>query len=304
MILRRTAVILFLWSIVVVPSIRVPAIRAQEIATPPPTDAQKEKEAEKRKELEKKTLALLNEVASGAWGLKLPENRLFVMATAGDLLWPFDEKRARTLYWDALNSINLITPPATRTTNENPSKAEQQKIAKGYYSVFNLRQRLLQQVAARDAQLALEMLRATRQVPPKWFPSEFAFPDDRQLEQEIAGAVAARDPAQALQLARQSLAKGLSTEVLNLLYQLNEKDPEKASQFAGELISKVQGADMARDVRAAIIAVELLQSSRTVEGNRATLVRPNGAAAVVTLNDEQRRSLIDTFDVGGPHRFG
>jgi len=272
-----------------------PTIRAQESAPRPAPDAQKEKETEQRQELEKKTLALLNEVASGAWGLKLPENRLFVMATAGDLLWPFDEKRARTLYWDALNSLNLITPPAARTTGENPSKAEQLKIAEAYFSVFNLRQRLLRQVAGRDAQLALDMLRATRQVPPKSFRSEFAFPDDRQLEQEIAGAIAARDPAQALQLARQSLAKGLTTEVLNLLYQLNEKDPEKASQFAGEVISKVQGANVATDFRASIIAVELLLSSRTPDGNRATLVRSNGAMAAVSLNDEQKRSLVDVL---------
>jgi hypothetical protein len=56
------------------------------------TDTKKEKEA-----LDKKTLALLNEVASAAWGLKLPENRIFIMANTADLLWPFDEKRAQSL---------------------------------------------------------------------------------------------------------------------------------------------------------------------------------------------------------------
>ena len=58
--------------------------------------AEKEKEAEQRQELEKKTLALLNEIASAAYGLKLPENRVFILASAADLLWPSDEKRARS----------------------------------------------------------------------------------------------------------------------------------------------------------------------------------------------------------------
>ena len=64
--------------------------------------AQNDKQIEQRQELEKKTLALLNDIASAAWSLKLPENRLFVMSSAADLFWAFDEKRARNLYWEVL----------------------------------------------------------------------------------------------------------------------------------------------------------------------------------------------------------
>ena len=61
------------------------AIRAQQ-DPPKPTAADTQKELEQRQELEKKTLALLNEIASAAWGLKLQENRFFVMTNAADLL--------------------------------------------------------------------------------------------------------------------------------------------------------------------------------------------------------------------------
>ena len=101
-------------------------IRAQE-----KTDA-KDKEKEERQELEKKTLALLNDVASSAWSLKLPENRLFIMANEADVLWPFDEKRARTLFWDALNSLNSINP-APRNPGETLSKADQDKAMQAYF---------------------------------------------------------------------------------------------------------------------------------------------------------------------------
>ena len=255
-------------------------------------DAQKDKETEQRQELEKKTLALLNEIASAGWSLKLPENRLFVMAGAADLLWPVDEKRARNLYWDALNSINSISP-AVRSTNENPSKADREKIVQAYFSIFRLRQQLLRRIARRDSQLALDMLRATRQVPPRQFGPGLPLPDERDLEQEIAGEVAAHDPAQALQVARQSLAKGLTLELLNLLYQLNQKDSEKASQFAGDIITKLQTANIATDFRASIIAVQLLESSRTPDANRPAKLVSVASMKVLNLNDEQKRDLVE-----------
>src|SRR6266480_8088122 len=65
------------------------------------------KELAKRQELEKKTLGLLDEVIGAAWSLKLSENRSYVLTKAADLMWPHDEKRARNLYWEALNSLNL-----------------------------------------------------------------------------------------------------------------------------------------------------------------------------------------------------
>ena len=260
-------------------------IRAQE-----KTDA-KDKEKEERQELEKKTLALLNDVASSAWSLKLPENRVFIMVNSADVLWPFDEKRARTLFWDALNFLNSINP-TTRNPSENLSKAEQDKAMQAYFTVFSLRQRLLRQIARRDAQLALDMLRATRQVPPKPVSKDFPLPDDRQLEQEIAMAVAARDPAQALQVARQSLAKGLTWQLINLLSQLNEKDSEKASQFAGDIITKLQTTNVAADFHASMIAVQLLESSRTPDQERLNVLNVE-SPKVLNLNDEQKRQLVE-----------
>jgi hypothetical protein len=247
-----------------------------------------EKELEQRQELEKKTFALLNEIASAAWGLKLPENRVFILASAADLLWPTDEKRARALYWDALNSINSI-PSVTAAPGETPSKAEREKILQSYFSLFGLRQKLLMQVSHRDSQLALDMLRATRQVPPRQLGPEFTFPDDRKLEQEIASEVASHDPAQALQLARQSLAKGLTFELLNLLHKLNDRDSEKATQFAGEIITKLQTTNVAKDFRAALLAMQLLRESR----NASAFLSSTGNAKVLSLSDDQKRQLTE-----------
>lgn len=283
--------------VLIIPNFTLRTTRAQvDQAKPAAATTEKNKEVEQRQELEKKTLTLLNDTAAATWGLKLPENRLFVMAGAADLLWPFDEKRARTVYWDALNSMQLIAP-AVRNTGQTLSKTEQEKAVQSYLSFFQFRQRLLRQAAKRDAQLALEMLRATRQASPRQF-AEFPLPDDLQLEQEIATLIAARDPAQALQIARQSLAKGLTFEVLNLLHQLSQKDTEKASEFTGEIIAKVRTVNVATDFRAAAIAVHLLLASRTNDVREQAQLGAIATAKGLILNQEQKRELVEILTNG------
>lgn len=289
--LPAQAATLFLCVVIVSFMVLPRGLQAQTSETA--TNSEKEKEAQ---ELEKKTLVLLNDLASASWGLKLPENRLLIMSGAADLLWPIDEKRARTVYWDALNALNLIIS-SVPTTGEKLSREDRMKIAQRYFSAFELRRKLLRQVAKRDAQLALDMLRASRQAPPRQMGTEFTFPDDTVLEQGIATELAARDPAQALQIARQSLAKGLTLEVLNLLQRLNEVDSEKGSQFAGELIAKLRTINLGSDLHAVFVAVHLLQESRIPDPERraslANIRSSSGASKMLSLTDEQRRDLVE-----------
>src|SRR5437762_2226302 len=85
-----------------------------------------EKDAEKKKELEHNTLSLLDEVIAGAWGLKLPENRAFVLTRAADLLWTHDEKRARNLFWEAINNLTPVANPPDES-KQQPAKTTASK---------------------------------------------------------------------------------------------------------------------------------------------------------------------------------
>ena len=259
----RSKFVLFCVTILLVAS----TVRAQ-------TGTKKEKEAA---ELEKKTLALVNEIASAAWGLKLPENRVFIMASTADLLWPFEEKRARNLYWEAVNSINSIG-------TANLKSGDREKIRQDYFLTLKLRRTVLREVARYDSQLALDLLRASRQVPPRDLGNMFS--EERQLEQELAGEIAARDPAQALQFARESLAKGLTWQLVTLLQQLQQRDAEKASVFAGEVITKLQPMNVATDLQASVTALYLLEGSRAREVSR-------GEVKPLTLTDDQKQQLVE-----------
>jgi len=128
-------------------------------------------------------------------------------------------------------------------------------------------------------------LRAARRAAPK---ERGVFSEERRFEQEIAGEIAVRDPAQALQFARESLAKGLTWELVNLVQKLQQRDTEKASVFAGEIITRLQTINVATDLHASITALYLLQSSRTREGNElGEILKP------LTLTGDQKHELVE-----------
>lgn len=258
-----------------------------------------EKEAERRQQLEHKTYVLVEEIASGGLSLKLPENRSFVLAAAADLLWEHDEPRARNLFWDALNTLNLMNTLSSKVNSkgdeENKSATlsakEKEQILNQYLAVFGLRHELLSRVARRDPTLALDMLRSSRQLPVDPSYASFRLPDDRELEQQIATEATARDPAKALQLARDSLAKGLSFQLLSLLDRLNQNNGKTATIFAGDIIDKLRGRNLATDSYGAHIAVYMINFSRTPREAPGAKLRQE--TRPLKLEPEQRRELLD-----------
>ena len=84
-----------------------------------------DKELQQRQELTQKAYVLVDEIAIGAHGLKLPENRSFVLTSAADLLWRHNEKWARALFWDSLNSINHLVDPGNSAKPRNKKNQEQ-----------------------------------------------------------------------------------------------------------------------------------------------------------------------------------
>src|SRR5204862_138097 len=68
-----------------------------------------EREAAQQQELEKNARKLLDQAIGDAGGLKLRENRVYVLGVAADVLWSYDEKRARTIFWEALATLNMPT---------------------------------------------------------------------------------------------------------------------------------------------------------------------------------------------------
>ncbi|HEV2705914.1 MAG TPA: hypothetical protein VGV59_08310 [Pyrinomonadaceae bacterium] len=268
-----------------------PMPRAQ---TPNTDEARKEKErAEARRELEKKALVLLEEVVGDAQNLKVAENRAHVLAGAADLLWTRDEKRARALFRDAAQAVNEAS---ARTP-----KGDEQRY-RSYWSSVSLRQSFLRGVARRDPQLAVELLQMTRPQTPA--PTEgnskiYQQPDlELKLEQSLAMQVASSDPKRALQMAEESLSKGVSHEVLGTIHQLHAKDAEAAAKLARTLITRLRTENLSSNPEAIQVAFNLLRSSTrpqlmVVSHARMAQTATSGAAKPFELDTQATRDLID-----------
>ncbi len=238
---------------------------AQDIS---PTESQSEKE-KTRKELEKKVLQMINQAVGDAAYLKLPHNRAVIYAIAGDLYWKFDEKRARELFRSSANEIMIGNTEAEKEKKENDDP---------YFGLINLggeiRNEILPMIAKHDADLALEILVQTRPaiiaealakiMQPNakeesgymnFNPDQFRVRQEIAIEQQFAVLAAEQNPDKAIKLIKESLAKGISWNVLPLLQKLYKKDEKKATQLADEVINKITDTDLTNkrdDLNAAI----------------------------------------------------
>ncbi len=115
--------------------------------------AQSNDEAAKEK-LRQET-ALLEQILTDAKNLRLPENRAFIYAKVGNALWQTDEKRARALFQ---NSIADLIVAQTEAEAEKGKKEYLNNLIYGQSPRWDI----LNSIAARDAEFALDALIKTR----------------------------------------------------------------------------------------------------------------------------------------------
>jgi hypothetical protein len=262
------------------------AIVAQQTAAPPPTAVKTDEPTAEQLELERKALALLEEIIGETPSLKLVENRIRLQAAAAEILWPRNQERAREIFNTA--AVDLAAVMSAIETDDPQ-----------YYNHANaasqLRQRMLTTIAQYDPKLALEFLRSTRPPPPPAQPGgNFRQPDQElMLEAQLAQQIAARDPQQALRIAEEILSRGLSSNLMPLLDQLRTRDPEGASRLVTGIVKKLRGANFAADYEATSIASYLLTSTRASENANTNPPTTGGATTIAANLPGTRRFQLD-----------
>ncbi|MBA2731846.1 MAG: hypothetical protein H0U54_03020 [Acidobacteria bacterium] len=250
---------------------------AQTPIVPPLTDEQRKGQ----QELKGKALSLLEDVIKDSESFKSAENRIRVRATAANILWPHDEARARILFKEAMASLaDLLNNQETGDAPpDNPRM---------YEGPRSLRRELLQMLGQRDARLAREFMRATR--PPSSQPNSRrdGLPD-QQIEINLAVQIAETDPKQALEIAEESLARGLSYELPQLLSALREKDPEGAAKLASEMMAKIRTEKLESSHVARQVAVTLLREAAQTPDDEGK----NAKSTTLLLDQSTLRELAD-----------
>jgi hypothetical protein len=237
------------------------------------TESPSEKE-KKQKELQKTVLEMLDQAVGEAAALKLAQNRAIVFAIAGDLYWKFDEKRARELFRSAANDIVVSNAEAEKEKKETDDTFGQ------IYEFNDTRNQILPMIAKHDADLALELLVQTR--PAKitealakatdpnakqeggmlnFNPDQYRVRQEIALEQQFAVLAAEQNPDKAIKLIKESLAKGISWNVMPLLQKINQKDEKKASALADDIVRKIVDTDLTKKREDLSAAIRFLQSA-------------------------------------------
>ncbi len=247
--------------------------RAQQAAAPPPLT---EEEQKAKADREKKAVELLEQVISEAQSMRLPENRVRVQISAGDLLWDRDESRARTLFSDA--SAGIIDQMRSLDINDrqysNLLRAPSQQ-----------RQELVLTVARHESALAYQILAATRPPTPPppspgprtGGPGPTPQDADANLERTLLAQIAATDPKLALQNAEDLLTKGqYSSAMASVLAQLQQKDKESATKFQEKLLRKLMSENLLASPGATSLVMALLRPGPRLEGTTST---PNASSA-------------------------
>lgn len=235
-------------------------------------------EKKEREEREKTALALIDQIRTDAQTLKLPDNRSRISLKLAQLIWSRDEKRARSLLNDAVAALMEFTEQTDR----------EREIAYSPQMPPQLRQEILQFVAARDARLAIDILRRTRPSSYRWQPNFEA-----QLEMRLAVQVAQKDPPQALAAGQDSLNSAVDYESLNLLYALQSKDKGAAEIFFQSLMGRLRADRFSKGTSASSVALTLLRA--WADNNRSASEQPaqrtTTEISLPGLNEQSAREL-------------
>lgn len=256
-----------------------------------PAEAKAAADAERlRVELEPKALGLVEEALAEAQTLKLSENRVRAQATAAKLLWPRDLKAARAAFKaaaDGVAELNAAVDP------EDPQFYNAAQI------VAQLRSELVNAAVPYDANLALEFLRATR--PAYGAALEAAgygqLSQEQSLEMSIAASIAAHEPQRALELAEESMGKGVTASLGGVLQQLMTKEPATASKLAAAIVRRLRLEDLRGQSEAGAVAQLILVLTRPAESAPANGVAnstgPGGGRSTALLDEQTRRELVE-----------
>jgi hypothetical protein len=226
--------------------------RGQETSAP---------EADEAKD--KQAFELLNTISESISGLRASENRIYLTSIAADLLWDSDEKRARALF-DTLTKEIVAAISAASTLDQ-----EAQFRGNAFGMIQQQRREIMERMAQRDPDMALAFLRATRlSSVPESFGDQHAV--ETELELQLAGLIAAKDPAQALRMARSALRRRVTYGVVQLISQLDQKDRTLAQALHLEVLDRLKAEDLLRNYEDANAAWSLLSSYQPPQAKEET----------------------------------
>jgi hypothetical protein len=242
-----------------------------------------ELQADKNQEsLKAKGQALLAEVAGSLDQIRSLNTRVRAQLQAAQLLGTADSKLADKLVASAIDGVKEYLAQEHN---------DEQDYYQTYAQAMALRYEVLQVLGQRDPEMALAFLRSTNTLTsPDATQRMSQRNQELQFEVLLANQIFAKDPKRALQIAEDTLKRGYSFSLLEIINRLRTTDPDAAVKLTKQIVAKLQGEKLLRNQEATNIAIDLLRTSHSL-GRRG---RPAPAKTeVVLLTEQEYRDLYE-----------
>ena len=198
-----------------------------------------------------KGLDLIGEIEGLLPEINSPQMRIQTQLQLAQLLWRTDEKRASKFLDDAVLGVKEYM------ASVDPNGEEYERT---YGAVSQLRWEIIRVLSEHDPEAALSFLHSTK-APPSPYGNEREMADqERAMELAIANQIGAKDPKRAFQIAHQSLKNGYSSDLVNTVAMLRQKNPELAAQLATEIANKLLNEKLLKVPQAAGVTMSLLSA--------------------------------------------
>jgi hypothetical protein len=203
---------------------------------------------------------MLDLVLTGARSLSLPQNRLAIESEAFPLLWSRNESQARALVTQMVGEF----AQAANHQQESPDPNSRPLLRQQWQVV-------LRTISQSDAELALSFMNASRLFVQSGNPEQDEA-EERGLRLELVAQQAAHAPRNALRAAEKDLQTpgDLPWELINLLAQVEAKDPEAGTQLLHDIVSRVRSTDLSSAGPSFNFALNLLNSQASTSNNGTT----------------------------------
>lgn len=259
------------------------------------------------KERREQLFGMLESSLADVQSLKLPENRAVFYARIGGLVWNQDQKRARNLFRNAATELSNAQALAESKKGVNPYN----ELLQGN----STRQNILNVIAQRDAELALELMVVTRpalvvRAMESSGEKDKKISNVRQniaslaqsesyMEQNFYRMAAEQSPERAVKLLKEAINKGLTNDTFNQLERLAYKDAQAAAEIAPQFLDKLLQCSYINEEQAHYVNIQLTTavlnyhtSKRNDDGRKLTFengrVRELAAKLISAYLSDQR----------------
>lgn len=198
-------------------------------------------------------LSVLDQLIESAKTLDDDQLKFKTQAQVADILWRYDEPRARHLFEETFRAL-------ASAKSDKESDAPSALTIASASPLSQLQDEVLRLIARHDANLAEKLINSIVETKTNTDEDSKAKTDKTQDERsglylQAALSIADTNPDRAVQLAASSLTSGIKPSILSLLFALRQKNPTQANALYKSTLAAARG-----DTGHASINIQILAS--------------------------------------------